>query len=114
MVEDAITWIPPMDVYESENSYIFYAELPGVDLKDIQIESSELKFTIRGERKFSMDCANENYQRLEGQRGRFHRTFSFLKAVDPSRIQIELKDGLLNIVLPKLGARQSSSLHHER
>lgn len=103
MVEDAITWIPPMDVYESVNSYVFYAELPGVDLQDIKIELSETQFTIHGERRFSSDCANENYQRLEGQRGRFHRTFSLLESVDSSRIQLEIKDGLLHVVLPKAG-----------
>ena len=54
MVEDAITWIPPMDVYESGNSYILCAELPGVDLQDIQIEFSEMQFTIRGERRFEL------------------------------------------------------------
>jgi len=110
MVEDAITWIPPMDVYESGNSYVFCAELPGVDLQDIRIEISEMQFTIRGERRFSSDCANENYQRLEGQRGRFQRTFSLLESVDSSRIQMELKDGILRVVLPKAakGSRRSA------
>ena len=114
MVEDAITWIPPMDVYESGNSYIVCAEVPGVDLQDIHIDISGMQFTIHGERKFSPDCANENYQRLEGQRGRFHRTFSLLESVDSSRIQVELTDGLLHVVLPKAAKGSKRSGRHDR
>jgi HSP20 family molecular chaperone IbpA len=69
---------------------------------------------IRGERRFDLNCANENYQRLEGQRGKFHRTFSLLEAVDSSRIQLELENGLLHVVLPKVGGGSSRLSRHNR
>jgi HSP20 family molecular chaperone IbpA len=34
-------------------------------------------------------------------RGRFHRTFTLPEPIDRNRIQWELKDGVLNVVLPK-------------
>jgi HSP20 family protein len=114
MVEDTITWIPPMDVYENGDSYIFYAELPGVDLEDIHVECSAGKVTIFGERLFSMDCANENYQRLEGQRGKFQRTFSLFEAVDPDRVQLGLENGLLHVVIPKAAGGKRRAPRHGR
>ncbi len=100
-MDETVTWVPPMDVYEMGNNYILNAELPGVERRDIKIEFSGLEVTIRGERKPDADCGSESYHRLEGHRGRFHRTFSLPEPVDRSAIEVDLKDGILHIVLPK-------------
>jgi HSP20 family protein len=108
MVEEAISWIPPMDIYESGKNYIVCAELPGVDLGNVSIEFSGLQFTIRGERRFEESCVQENYHSLEVQPGRFRRTFLLPESVDQDRILMELKDGLLRVTLPKSGKKKSS------
>lgn len=100
-MDETVTWVPPMDVYEMDDNYILSAELPGVDRRDIKIEFSGLEVTIRGERKSDSDCGNESYNRLEGHRGRFHRTISLPEPVDRSRIEVDLEHGILHIVLPK-------------
>ncbi len=110
MIDDTITWVPPMDVYEMDDNYVLNAELPGVERRDIKIEFSGLQVTIRGQRKLP-DCSDESYDRFEGHRGRFHRTFSLPEPVDRSRIQVNLKDGILNVVLPKSGSASSHSNH---
>jgi HSP20 family protein len=101
MVEETISWIPPMDIYESEKNYIVCAELPGVNLENVKIEFDRLQFTIKGERRFEESCAQENYHSLEVQPGRFRRTFLLPELVDKDRIQMELRDGLLRVTLPK-------------
>ena len=103
MIKDTITWVPPMDIYEVDNNYILNAELPGVDRRDIRIEFSGLELRIRGERRRDAICTNESYHRLEGHRGKFDRAFSLPEPVDSRRIQLELKEGVLHVVLPKLG-----------
>jgi HSP20 family protein len=103
MVDEAVTWVPPMDVYEIDDNYVLNAELPGVDRSDIKIDFSGLEVTIRGRRRADADCGHEHYHRLEGHRGRFHRTFSLPEPVDRGRIQVDLKDGVLRVVLPKAG-----------
>ena len=110
MVEEAISWIPPMDIYESGKNYIVCAELPGVELGNIKIEFSELQFTIKGERRFEESCSQENYHSLEVQPGRFRRTFLLPEPVDKDRIQMELSDGLLRVTLPKSGKKNSRNL----
>ena len=106
---EAVTWVPSMDVYEIDNDYIVDAELPGVERGDIKIEFSGLDVTIRGERRFPADCDNESYRQLEGHRGRFRRRFSLPEPVDRSRVRVELKNGVLHLVLPKSG-RQTSRI----
>jgi len=103
MLDETVTWVPPMDVYEFDNNYVLNAELPGVEPRDIKIDFSGLEITIRGKREVETDCGNESYHRLEGHRGRFHRTFSLPEPIDRSRVEITLKDGILRVVLPKAG-----------
>jgi HSP20 family protein len=105
MIDETVTWVPAMDVYEIDNNYVLNAELPGVERRDIKIEFSGLEVTIRGEVKVKTDCCDECYERLEGHRGRFHRTFSLPEPVDRRRVRVDLKDGILNVVLPKSGNR---------
>ena len=105
MNDETVTWVPQMDVYEMDDNYVLNAELPGVERRDIKIEFSGLELTVRGEVKVKTDCCDECYDRLEGHRGRFHRTFSLPEPVDRSRVQVDLKDGILNVVLPKSGNR---------
>jgi HSP20 family protein len=114
MIEDTVTWIPPMDVYEIDSSYIMNGELPGVERRDIKIEFSGAELTIKGERRFDTVCAKESYHRLEGHRGRFHRTFLLPEPVDSTQIQLELKDGIFHLVLPKLGDTKKQSSRGSR
>ncbi len=103
MIDDTGTWTPLMDVYEIDDNYVLNAELPGVERRDVKIEFSGSEFTIRGERRFDTVCAKESYRRLEGHRGKFRRTFALPEPVDKRRVQLELKDGVLHVVLPKSG-----------
>ena len=102
---EAVTWVPSMDVYEIDNTYVVDAELPGVEQEDIKIDFSGMEVTIRGELKGHTDCGNESYHRLERHQGRFHRTFSLPEPVDRGRVTVELKDGILHVVLPKSGSQ---------
>jgi HSP20 family protein len=113
MVEAEISWIPPMDIYESEKNYIVCAELPGVDLRNVKIEFSGLQFTIKGSRQFEESCSQENYQSLEVQPGKFRRTFSLPEPVNKDEIQMELSDGLLSVTLPKQGSPDSKDLRSD-
>jgi HSP20 family protein len=104
---DAISWIPPVDIYETDDSYILTAELPGVEQPDIKIEVTGSELTIRGERRFVPPCAAENYHRLETVRGRFMRTFTLPDKLDSDAITAGLKDGVLEVRLPKVGSGRS-------
>lgn len=107
--EETFSWVPPVDLYETDECYVLNAELPGVEGKDIRIEVSGAELIIRGERRFDAVCAQENYQRLEGIRGRFHRSFSLPEALDNGEVRAKLKDGVLQVILPKLHKSRKAS-----
>lgn len=103
MMDKAITWVPAMDVYEMNDTYILDAELPGVERRDVKITFTGLQVTVRGGRKENTDCGRESYHMLEGHRGRFHRTFSLSEPIDHKRVRLNFKDGILHVVMPKAG-----------
>ncbi len=98
---DPVGWVPPVDIHETEDAYVLTAEVPGVERDDIKIEVKGSELSIRGERRFETACAAESYQRLEAPRGRFHRTFALPGPLDGAAVSASLKDGVLEVRLPK-------------
>src|SRR5260370_8418073 len=73
---DLATWVPPVDIYETENELVIKADLPDLEEKDIDVRVENNSLTIRGERKFEKDVNEANYLRGERAYGPFTRTFS--------------------------------------
>jgi HSP20 family protein len=114
MIDDPVTWTPPMDFYEMDNNYVLNAEIPGVERKDLKIELAGSELIVKGERKFDSVYMKESYHRLEGHRGKFLRSFSLPEPVDSSRMQIDLNEGILQIVLPKISGDRNQSQRANR
>ncbi len=104
---DTLSQVPAVDIYETGGHYVLDAELPGIDRGDVQIEVSNGTLTIRGDRRLNELCAGESYHRLEGFHGGFLRSFVLPDLADDARVKVELKDGVLHVVVPKSPSRQS-------
>ena len=91
--------MPRVNIYETENDVSIEAEMPGVpkDAVDIEIKDSEL--ILSGKRAEKGNGAELRFQ--ERSPADFRRTFTLGKAVDPSKVDAELHDGLLRITLHK-------------
>jgi len=94
-------WTPAVDIYETENSLVVTAEIPGVSEKDIDVRIENNQLVIKGERKFEKETKEENYHRIERVYGNFYRSFSLPNTVDPDKVKAEYKNGVLKIVLGK-------------
>jgi HSP20 family protein len=57
--------------------------------------------TLKGERKVEKEVKEENYHRIERAYGTFQRSFSLPASVDQEKISAKLKDGVLEVTLPK-------------
>ena len=101
-------WTPVADCYETDDKYAITAELPGVSREDIELQVQGRKIILSGERKPRGGVPRENFHRVECASGRFQRGFEFSSDIDESRIDAQLKDGVLRITLPK---RSASSRH---
>jgi HSP20 family protein len=94
-------WMPALDVAETEEEVIVKAEVPGMDVKDIDITLTDGLLTIRGERKLENEDKKENYHRLERQFGSFSRSLKVGAEVKAEAIEADYKDGVLTVTLPK-------------
>lgn len=95
-------WAPPVDILETENALILKADLPDVNLKDIQIELEQGTLSIKGERKFeAVDGKGAGYHRIERSYGEFVRYFSIPDTVDTTNVKADYKLGVLTVTLPK-------------
>jgi len=103
-------WVPTVDIYETGDDIIVTAELPGLDKDQIGIEYKEGVLTLRGERKQEREVKEENYHRMERSYGAFHRAFSLPATVDEEKITARMKDGVLEIHLPKKEAAKPKQI----
>ena len=95
------TWMPAVDVYETEHNLTLKAELPGVDPKDIEARVEDGTLYLKGERKFEKESKKENYHRIERTYGSFMRSFALPTSVDADKVSAEYRDGVLTLTLPK-------------
>jgi len=95
------TWMPPADIFETEDELVVTADLPGVDLKNIDLRVENNILTIAGERKPQETPKNGNVHRVERMYGAFARSFTLSTPVDTERVKANYKDGVLKVALPK-------------
>jgi HSP20 family protein len=93
-------WTPPVDIYETENDLVLKADVPELNLKDVDIRVENGTLTIKGERKFEQK-PNQAYHRIERSYGSFARSFVLPDSSDPERIRAEYKAGVLTVTIPK-------------
>ncbi len=100
---DVVTsrWRPAVDIKEEEDRFVIYADLPGVDPKNIEITMEQGVLTLKGERSEETKEEREGYKRVERVSGSFYRRFSLPDTADAERIEAEGKNGVLEITLPK-------------
>jgi HSP20 family protein len=94
-------WTPAAEIFETEKALVVRVELTGVRKEDVSVSVEDNVLTIRGERRFEEETKRENYHRTERNYGEFYRTFTFPNYIDPTRVDAEFKEGLLEINLPK-------------
>jgi HSP20 family protein len=94
-------WSPRVDIKEEAERFVIFADLPGVDPKDIEINMDKGMLTIRGERNSEVKSENERFARVERAHGVFHRRFALPDSANPEGISATGRHGVLEISIPK-------------
>jgi HSP20 family protein len=94
-------WAPSVDIYETENELVLKADVPDVELKDIDVRVENQTLTIAGEREFQQPESGRGYHRIERNYGKFVRSFAVPNVFDTEKIAAEYKNGVLSVTLPK-------------
>jgi len=92
---------PAVDMTENQESVEILVEIPGIELKDLDLSITGNVLTLKGEKKLDRKERDGGLVRQEIWEGTFQRTLSLPDSVDGAQAQAELKDGILKIILPK-------------
>jgi HSP20 family protein len=101
--------MPSIDVQEDEKAYTLTAELPGIDLKDIELSLDDNVLTLRGEKRSERHEEEGGRRYSERSYGRFERSIPFAAEVDPEHIEASCDNGVLKVMLPKNAKARETS-----
>jgi HSP20 family protein len=93
-------YVPPVDIYESEQALILVADMPGVSSQNVDIDLKNNELSVRGTVS-QKEPQGEHMLLKEYGVGDYYRQFTIGKLIDQSKIEASMKDGVLTLTLPK-------------
>jgi len=94
-------WLPTIDLKDTKDKLVLKAELPGLDVKDVEVTLNEDILTIRGEKKEEKETKDEHLFFVESYSGTFERKIKLPTLVKTDKIDATFEKGILTINLPK-------------
>lgn len=107
---DGGDWHPSFDISETDEHVHVKADLPGIDVKDLDISIENNVLTVRGEKKQEKEDKSESYHRVERYYGTFSRSFTLPTTVKEDEIEAVYKDGVLALTIPKSEASKRKKI----
>ena len=98
---ESADFVFPLDVYETEESVVVKAPLPGVRPEDVDISITDDVLTIKGESKSEEEVNQESYHRRELRYGSFCRSVPLPAQVEHTKADAVFEQGILTVTLPK-------------
>ena len=99
--ERSETFMPRVEVHETEKGYSVRAELPGMKEEDIKLSLDDNVLVLEGEKKSEQKHEGKNQFRSEFSYGSFYRTIPLRADVDDNNIDATYRDGILTVNLVK-------------
>lgn len=97
----AQSWVPAVDVWETENDLVYAFDLPGVSEEQISIELHEDTLTVSAQRERTEERAEDGVVRFERRFGTFARAVGVPSGVTEDGIKADYRDGVLEIRVAK-------------
>ena len=94
---------PSVDIFETEHELTLLADMPGVNAEGVNIDLRENILTLSGDVKMP-EGEKEIELIREYRTGQYLREFTLSENIDQSKIEAEIKDGVLQLILPKAEA----------
>jgi len=93
--------IPAMDLVESDGTYEITAELPGIDVKDVDLKITGDLLILKGEKREESERNDNDRHVSERRYGSFQRSLRLPPDADADKIEATCANGVLKITLPK-------------
>lgn len=96
------SWIPALDVWETESEVVYALDLPGIPEEKISVELDDGALTITAEReRKQQEESTDRFYRFERRYGTFTRTFGVPQGVAESDVKADYKNGVLEVHVKK-------------
>jgi HSP20 family protein len=91
----------PVDVYETAETVVVKAPIPGVTAEEIDVSITGDTLTIKAELKEEKEVSQENYLRRERRYGSCCRTITLPGGLETDKAEADYSDGILTLTFPK-------------
>ena len=95
------SWVPALDVWETENELVYAFDLPGIPEDKIAVEFEDGALTVSAERERTQETSDERLYRFERRFGTFSRTIGLPQGVSEDMVNADYKDGVLEVHVRK-------------
>jgi HSP20 family protein len=95
------SWVPALDVWETENEVVYALDLPGIPERDISVEFEDGALTVSAQRARENEISEDKLYRFERRFGSFSRTIGLPQGVTEDQVKADYKDGVLEIHVAK-------------
>lgn len=95
------SWVPTLDVWETEDEFVYAFDLPGIPEDKISVEFEDGALTVSAERERSEEISKERFYRFERRFGSFSRTVGVPQGVTDDMIVAQYRDGVLELHVRK-------------
>ena len=95
------TWIPPIDVWETEDEVVYALDLPGMSEDDVAVELDDGSLTISGTRERKDEVSKDGLYRYERRFGSFSRTIGLPQGVTEDAVKAQYANGVLELHVKK-------------
>jgi len=92
---------PDIEVKETKDAYVLSADVPGVSEQDLEVNITGNRLTVGGKREMEEREENDRWFVYERAYGNFSRSFVLPEGADLEHIQAQLREGVLQIRVPK-------------
>ncbi len=99
-----------VDIFEDENRYVIWADLPGIGRSDIQLSCSDNVLTIAAEMGQPSSDSDGHWLRRERRSGHLVRSIHVGQMLNTEAISASLKDGVLEVQIPKHTASERRTI----
>ncbi|MDH7578700.1 MAG: Hsp20/alpha crystallin family protein [Bacillota bacterium] len=106
-------WKPSVDMVDRGTEFVVRADLPGYSPENVEITVQENAVLIHGKVKEERETKEENYQVRERSYGSFARSLPLPVPIIPEQARASFKNGVLEIILPKVEAPKGRTLQIE-
>ena len=95
------SWVPTVDVWETEDEVVYAFDLPGIPEDKITVELEDGALTVTGEREREQNVEDGRYFRFERRFGTFSRTIGVPQGIDEDEVSAKFEHGVLEVHVRK-------------